>query len=146
MDRFSPTSLNAAGKVHRPGDHPDPRSAAAAELRKGLRAPFGLTGPAGLRPCGDSAPKIWALMLRFLESAVLNHERHVTHRRDSLRYSLHDLNATRGRSLAEAATGQLHYVVSIAEGRCSGQLRNAAAPPPAKGKTNNRARRADSAL
>ena len=28
----------------------------------------------------------------------------------------------------------------------SGQLRNAAAPPPAKGKTNNRARRADSAL
>jgi len=36
--------------------------------------------------------------------------------------------------------------VSIAEGRCSGQLRNAAAPPPAKGKTNNRARRADSAL
>lgn len=35
MDRFSPTSLNAAGKVHRAGDHPDPRSAAAAELRKG---------------------------------------------------------------------------------------------------------------
>jgi hypothetical protein len=30
MDRFSPTSLNAAGKVHRPDDHhPDPRSAAA---------------------------------------------------------------------------------------------------------------------